>query len=137
MKKNRTFLSLLFAAVLLFSGAPSVACGSTCAPAHSSMECARRCSMGAEHGMHAAKGAVSLRSNCCGTASDEQVSPAALVSESQVKVATDAPQGLIAYTTPDLSPEFKVAIIGTAVPPVPSPYLWSQHPFANAPPSFV
>jgi len=137
MKKNRTLLSLLFAAAFLLGGLPSLVCASTCAPAHSSMECARRCAMDAGHGMHAAKGMAAMRSNCCASASDAKITPGTLAGASQLKVGAGAPQGLIAYAVPALAPVSTVAAVGGTLSPFPSPYLWSHHPFANAPPSFV
>ena len=131
MKQNRTIVSLLLAAAFFVGSVPALACGRSCASLQPGRACAKACAGGP-----AAQGVKALHSACCGRLSGPSAQATALA-PARAQQRLQAPNTVAAFAalprqTLILSRQERV--LDGRGPPSANPYLWSQHPFANAPP---
>lgn len=134
MKTLRKILRSVLALGLLFSAVPSWACVSACKTGSVNLSCVRVCAR--SHDLLTQGGKLpAIGSGLCSVGAIEQA-PAVLSASAELSapVLHALPMAPIAFVAPTLP---VLVSSGTRGPPAATPYLSSQHPYANGPPTLL
>ena len=137
MKTLRTILRPLFALLLAFSSAQAVACTRSCgsAPGGTSLLCVKICARSKALLTQGGK-LDSVGAQACGLEAQRTQITGVLSQISHLQGPDLIFVGIADSAATSQPTNFSVSM-STRGPPSFSPYLLSQHPFANAPPLFV
>lgn len=133
MKKTLAFLRSALALLLAFAAAPGAACLRSCSVGAEDLACLRLCAQ--SHALLSENGALpTLAAADCGV--ELQAAPL-LASVSPVQLEAPTLLTVIAAAQPVAAAGLAYAVPASLRgPPLPHAYLGSQHPQANAPPSY-